>query len=205
MYNRDEFKIICVTQRHLCADSFFSQLENICSAGVDGIILREKDLDEKGYLELAEKAADICGKYDVPMAAHSFPAAVRTGITYRLHMPEHRLSEIGDEERQSLKRLGTSIHSAEAARRAAHAGADYVTAGNIFETDCKKGLPGRGGEFLKAVVSSVDIPVYAIGGISPENIGSVKEQGAAGACLMSAFMQSDDPSRLLDELRDRLS
>ena len=65
-------------------------------------------------------------------------------------------------------------------------------AGHIFATDCKKGLEPRGTEFLKNAVSSVDIDVYGIGGISPENIGKIQNTGAKGGCIMSGFMKCDN-------------
>lgn len=88
--------------------------------------------------------------------------------------------------------MGVSVHSPEEAKEAEALGADYVTAGHIFETDCKKGLKGRGLEFLRQVSQGVSIPVYAIGGISAENMESVREAGANGACIMSGFMKADD-------------
>ena len=38
------FEIVCVTARALCPNDFLSQLERVAAAGVDKIILREKDL-----------------------------------------------------------------------------------------------------------------------------------------------------------------
>ena len=40
-----------------------------------------------------------------------------------------------------------------------------MTAGHIYVTDCMKGLAPRGLGFLKDVCSTVNVPVYAIGGI----------------------------------------
>ena len=74
-----------------------------------------------------------------------------------------------------------------------------MTAGHIFATDCKKGLEPRGIEFLKNAVSSVDIDVYGIGGISPENISKIQNTGAKGACIMSGFMKCDNVKKYLDE------
>ncbi len=91
-----------------------------------------------------------------------------------------------------LHLLGTSIHSVEDAKEAERLGADYIFAGNIFETDCKKGLPGRGLEFLENVCKAVNIPVYAIGGISEEKMPQILGTGAAGGCMMSGFMQLKD-------------
>ena len=88
-----------------------------------------------------------------------------------------------------IKRIGTSIHSVEDAVFAESHGADYITAGHIFTTDCKKGLPGRGIDWLKSICHAVSIPVYAIGGISDANISMLSDCNIAGYCMMSASMK----------------
>lgn len=89
-----------------------------------------------------------------------------------------------------LGQIGASVHSVQEALRAEALGADSVTAGHIYETSCKEGLPPRGTEFLRAVCSAVRIPVYAIGGIRLEEnqIRAVLGCGAAGVCIMSGMM-----------------
>ena len=88
-----------------------------------------------------------------------------------------------------IKRIGTSIHSVEDAVFAESHGADYITAGHIFTTDCKKGLPGRGVDWLKSICNAVSIPVYAIGGISDANVSLLSNCNIAGYCMMSASMK----------------
>ena len=88
-----------------------------------------------------------------------------------------------------IKRIGTSIHSVEDAVFAESHGADYITAGHIFTTDCKKGLPGRGIGWLKSICHAVSIPVYAIGGISDANISMLSDCNIAGYCMMSSSMK----------------
>jgi thiamine-phosphate pyrophosphorylase len=95
--------------------------------------------------------------------------------------------------------IGVSCHSVEDSLEAKALGAGYITAGHVFATDCKKGLPPRGLDFLREVCQSVDIPVYAIGGISPENFSQVMEAGASGACVMSGFMKSAQPKELMSK------
>ncbi len=87
--------------------------------------------------------------------------------------------------------VGCSIHSVEEAKEAQKLGATYLTAGHIYTTDCKKGLPPRGLDFLREVCNAVTIPVYAIGGIhaGTGQILEVMECGASGACIMSEMMK----------------
>ena len=81
------------------------------------------------------------------------------------------------------------VHSLAEAREAEALGADYLFAGNIFETDCKKGLPGRGLSFLQEVCKQVSIPVYGIGGITPDRMEQLLLAGASGGCMMSGFLK----------------
>ena len=124
-----------------------------------------------------------------------------------LHLPlpvlEEVMSELGSDQPELLldklgvSELGASCHSAHDARRAKNYGCTYILAGHIYDTDCKKGLPGRGLEFLRNVTKEVDLPVYAIGGIEPENIDEVRREGAAGACIMSSAMKAKSVEDLL--------
>ncbi|WP_455958797.1 thiamine phosphate synthase, partial [Anaerotignum lactatifermentans] len=77
------------------------------------------------------------------------------------------------------------------AEEAEKLGATYITAGHIYATDCKKGLPPRGLTFLEEVCRRVSIPVYAIGGIkiNEKQLREVIDCGAKGGCIMSGMMQ----------------
>ena len=179
-------KIICVTCRSLCPRPLEQQVGRIAAAGVKRLILREKDLPPEEYTRLAAAVLEQCGRFGVECTLHSFPEAARALGANRLHMPLPLLTE---ELCREFAVTGTSVHSVEEAVRAEKLGSSYVTAGHIFATDCKKGVPPRGTEFLKEVCNSVDIPVYAIGGINGDNMKSVLEAGADGACVMSGMMK----------------
>ncbi len=187
------YKVLCVTSRRLAGDYFLEQLKKVADAGVEGIILREKDLSEIEYEKLAVQVKQICDERQVPLILHTYIDVVqRLGIR-KIHLPVHTFLEMDDQQKKWFDTIGVSTHSVEEAAAVWKAGASYITAGHIFATDCKKGLPPRGLAFLKAVCDAVDIPVYAIGGIHQENMESCLEAGAAGVCLMSALMKAENP------------
>ncbi|MEE1246853.1 MAG: thiamine phosphate synthase [Acutalibacteraceae bacterium] len=193
--------IIVITNRSLCREDFPARIEKIALAHPTAIILREKDLSEKEYKSLAAQVLEICNNHGVRCILHSFPEAAAELNCSALHMPLHRLSLLSSEERASFKVLGASCHSVEDAKEAEKLGCTYITAGHIFDTDCKKGLPGRGLNFLKEVCQSVTIPVYAIGGISADKVALIRESGAKGACVMSGAMTCEDVQKYLGEFR----
>ncbi len=183
------FDILCVTNRKLCQKDFLVRIEEIAKCKPTGIILREKDLSETEYKELAAKVMKICKRYDVPCILHSFTRVAIELQAKALHVSLPVLDTMTDEEKKAFTMLGASCHSVEDARKAKKKGCTYIVAGHIFATDCKKGVPPRGLDFLQEVCQAVDIPVYAIGGISEENMPLVREVGAAGGCMMSGLMR----------------
>ncbi len=193
--------IICVTNRGLCAD-FPAQLRKIAAAKPRAVILREKDLSPQEYRSLAEEAMRSCAEHGVPCILHSFADIAAELGAEAIHLPLHVFRGLSDETKRKFRIIGASCHSAEDALEAQRQGASYITAGHVFATDCKRGLPPRGLDFLREVCSAVDIPVYAIGGISAENYGSVLAAGAAGACVMSGLMTCPDPKNYLDSFRE---
>ena len=200
MYDSDKIKeerpvvskksdILCITNRKLCKEDFLTRIETIAAAHPKAIVLREKDLSEEEYKILAEKVMYICKNYKVPCILHSFTNVAIALHAKAIHMPLPLLRKMTSQEKSFFKIIGASCHSLEEANEAERLGCTYITAGHIFPTDCKKGLPGRGIPFLQNICENVSVSVYAIGGISDENIDAVRQTGAAGACIMSGFMK----------------
>ncbi len=192
--------ILCVTNRKLCQEDFLTRIEKIAACHPVGIILREKDMMAEEYREMAAEVMKICNRYSVKCILHSFLPDAAVLHADAIHLPLHLLREISQEEKAHFKILGASCHSVEEALEAQALGCTYITAGHVFETDCKKGLPGRGLDFLRNVCAAVDIPVYGIGGIDADNIVMVRAAGASGACLMSSLMVSEDVAGLMRDM-----
>ena len=195
--------ILCVTNRKLCREDFLKRVERIAACHPAGVILREKDMSSEEYRTLAEQVMKVCARYDVKCIIHSFADAATELRAEAIHLPLHILRRMTEIQRAQFSTIGASCHSVEEALDAKALGCTYITAGHVFETDCKKGLPGRGLAFLQEVCASVDIPVYGIGGINPKNISLVRAAGASGACLMSSLMMSEDVPKLMKSMEER--
>ena len=192
--------ILCVTNRSLCNDDFLMRIEQIAKAKPHGIILREKELCESEYIDLARRVKNICEEYDVMCILHSFKKAAYELNIRAIHMPLPHLQSMSTEEKAFFTHIGASCHSLEEAREAQSLGCTYITVGHIFATDCKKGLPPRGIDFLQKICNGVSISVFAIGGIDAENIQSIRNAGAAGACVMSGIMRCQDTEKYIRRL-----
>jgi thiamine-phosphate pyrophosphorylase len=103
--------------------------------------------------------------------------------------------------------VGRSVDSASEAIAAEQAGADYVGLGPIFATVSKPGLPAPlGTEGIRPVADSVEIPIVAIGGLSPDNAAEAVACGACGVSVIGSILQAQDPGeatrRLLQAVDD---
>ncbi|WP_314012417.1 thiamine phosphate synthase [Mogibacterium diversum] len=180
------FKKVCVTNRHLTDRPLYEQLKVVFAISKpDVVILREKDLSEDDYRSLAYRVKALCDMHDVKLIINKhYNVARELHTPVQLSVDDYKLYGVDCADLS----VGASIHSLQEAIVVGNEGADFIVAGHIFETDCKRGLPGRGIEFLTSIVEQVDVPVYAIGGIDEFNIEEVASTGASGACQMSFYM-----------------
>lgn len=192
-------QLVCITNRHLFEHvetaggqpSFLARLERIAAAHPAAIVLREKDMEEGAYEALAREVQAICLRHQVPFIAHTYArVAVHLGAD-GLHLPLPLLRRLRESGEALPAHLGTSCHSLEDVREAKRLGCSYLIAGHIYATSCKPGLPPRGLAFLREVTAAAELPVYAIGGITPARLREVLAASAAGGCAMSSLMRGD--------------
>lgn len=184
---------IAITNRALVQGDFLEQMQKVVRLHPHAVILREKDLSDEEYKMLAEKILEMCRESGVRCFLHSrISVANRLGCR-RIHMSIPVLMDMSEEERSQLRKkfleISVSCHSMEDMNIAVKNGATQIILGTIFETECKKGLKGKGLGFVKEICKACPVPVYAIGGINLERLPQVMEAGAAGGCMMSGFMR----------------
>jgi len=187
--------LICVTNRKLCKDDFLSRITQIAIGKPQAIVLREKDLDLAEYEKMANEINEICTRYQVTMI-------INQNIEVAVKMKQENIQLSMDNLRKNKKilkefnNIGASIHSVNEAIEAEKLGATFLVAGHIFPTACKKGIPPRGLSFLNEVCDAVEIPVFAIGGITKDKFRNVLNTGAKGVCIMSEAMICLKPAAL---------
>ena len=202
----NKIKLNIISNRKLCEnENLEKQIEKIFSAYQRKIILenfeivsltlREKDLNKNKYLKLVEKIYPICQKYRIDLILHQ-NYDLRLDNKYNikgLHLSYNTFKSLNKNIREELirkyKKIGVSIHSINEAKEVENLGANYVVAGHIFKTDCKKDLEPRGLKFIQELSVILTIPIFAIGGINQENSHLVINSGAFGICMMSSLMK----------------
>ena len=179
---------ICITNRKLVKGDFLTQLEYVVvKCQVDRIILREKDLSESEYEYLGILVKKLCDSYHVECFFHNHLGLAKKHQAAGVHLSFSQLQDFYKDEWKEMK-VGCSVHSLEEAFFAQSRGADYLIVSPIYETDCKIGVTGKTPLFITQIKSKVNLPVYALGGITKENEKACIDAGANGVCRMSAYM-----------------
>ncbi|MDR1674596.1 MAG: thiamine phosphate synthase [Oscillospiraceae bacterium] len=182
-------KKIAITARELYGNDFFAAFKTIAGTRPYRIILREKDLPYREYLELARECKQICENFGIPLVINTFIQAGMELSIKHLQLPYEVFLKFKNSGFPDFKEIGVSVHSTEEAVKVSNMNRppDYLIAGHIFTTDCKKDIPPKGLQYLTDICSSVEIPVFAVGGITDANASAVINAGAYGFAYRAKF------------------
>ncbi len=202
-----DFTLYLVTDRKLTGSRTLEEIvEEACAAGVRAVQLRERDLDARELFDLARRIHTITAKHEAFLFINDrIDVALAVGVE-GVHLRETSLPVA--EARKITgpdMLLGTSIHSPESAVTAYRQGADFLVYGTIFDTHSKPDLQETAGvQSIFRVTQNIPIPVFAIGGITPDRTRMCIEAGAHGVAVISAIMQSDDVARTVNQFKEQL-
>lgn len=180
-------------------------LDATLGGAVDVVQLREKRLEARPILELAEIFRERCDKHGVPFILNDRADLALAARADGVHLGQDDLPV--EEARRVLGRhalIGRSTHDPEQLRRAMREDVDYVAVGPVHATPTKPGRPAAGIEFVRLAAAEATKPWFAIGGIAPATIGEVREAGARRVVVMRAITESEDPAAAADALRAAL-
>ena len=176
-------------------------VETVLQNGATFLQIREKDLAEDAFEAEAERLKTLCAQHRVPFVVNDSVEIALQCEADGVHVGQ---SDIKGRDIRSIigtdKILGISAGTVEEAVAAEKAGADYIGVGAVFPTGTKKNATPMTIELLKEIVSSVSIPVVAIGGISAENILQLRGSGVDGVAVVSAIFAAEDPGKATADL-----
>jgi thiamine-phosphate pyrophosphorylase len=198
-------KLCYITDRHsLEPRALLPVILETIQEGIDLVQIREKDLDIRNLLQLAQAATEarrgaatrvvVNDRLDVALATGA--QGVHLGVR---SLPASRV-------RAAVPGgfwVGVSCHSLEEVRAAEAAGADYALLGPTFETESKLRYgPPLGLEALERAARQAAIPILALGGVTLERVEACLEAGAGGIAGISIFQKAESPARRVREIRE---
>ncbi len=212
-----DFKLYAITDRWLAGD-LNKFAADASRHGLRALRMRERDLDPSRLMTLALVLRDAMGGKKLFLSAPDGAkdaAGVTAGFAGTVFADGIHIPERGIGSETTPRKIsgafpgmlcGASVHSVDAARRAEAWGAHFLTFGAVFETPSKRalGFQPQGLEKLKEVVKAVNVPVFAIGGITPAGAKRCIEQGAWGVAAVRDLILAPNLGERIAEYREVL-
>ena len=157
-----------------------AQLERV-EARVRGdlrlIQVRDRDNWERGQLIYAVKS--IAEQYGARVLVNGGPAA--DGIHYSAEELMRLRSRPGD-----VELAAASCHTVQELGHAMAIGLDFAVLGPVKATPTHPGATLLGWDGFRRIVEGASIPVYAIGGLGPQDMDDARAAGAHGLAMIRA-------------------
>jgi thiamine-phosphate pyrophosphorylase len=179
-------------------------IRQACRSGIRAVQLREKDLAGGELYRLARRLKSITENFGANLFINDrLDVAMAIGAD-GIQCPENGLPPGVVRQYAPTLKIGVSVHSPEAALRAEQSGADFLLFGPVFPTRSKPGADPRGVTVLNKIAGQCRIPVFAIGGITPDRARKCVDAGAWGVAGISSILNSDEINQTVAEYANNL-
>jgi thiamine-phosphate pyrophosphorylase len=184
----------------LCVSDPWQTLAQAIDGGVDLVQWRSPGGDRAAFQRCRDQCRDarvpLIVNDDVMLAVRSRAAGAHVGQD---DMPANAARRL-----LGHAWLGVSTHDVAQIAAAAASGADYVGFGPCHATATKGYEAGKSpGEIEAAVAEAASrrLPLFAIGGITAENLPALRARGVDRIAVSSAILRSTDPRAAAHALR----
>jgi thiamine-phosphate pyrophosphorylase len=193
-----DFSLYLITDRRSLAPGrdLVTTVRSALLGGVRAVQLREKDLSAAELYPLALELRRLTREFSAKLLINDrIDLALAVGAD-GVHLGSHSLPVAIARHLLGEERLiGVSTHHPDEVKRAAAAGADFVTFGPVYATPSKAPYgPPLGLSPLVAVCSAAPLPVFALGGVTAALLPELRAAGCTHVALIGAILHAVDPA-----------
>lgn len=175
-------------------------LEQAIRGGATAVQLRRKAELGRRFIEIGQAIRTLTREYGVLFFVNDRVDVAALVEADGVHVGQDDIS--CEDARRLLgpdMYIGVSAETVTEALEAQRQGADYLGVGAVYPTLSKPDAGFTGLDGLRQIRDAVNIPVVAIGGISPDNAAAVMSAGAHGIAVVSAIMSAAVPARAAED------
>lgn len=177
-------------------------IERLIPIGVKLVQLRMKDVSEDILREHIKRSKAICEKFGCQLIINDYwQIAIEEKCDF-IHLGQEDLADadLASIHKAGLK-LGVSTHDSAELDKALAVKPDYVALGPVYETILKKmKWQPQGVEKVTRWKSLVgDLPLVAIGGLTPDRAQGVLQAGADSAAVVTDIKLNENPENRVNE------
>ena len=155
----------------LCRKDWRQSAIDAIAGGAGCVQLREKELEDGELLARARELAGICRERGALFIVNDRPDIAALTDADGVHLGQSDMSVAQARRIVGPRRLvGLSTHTPEQFHAAVESQPDYISVGPMFQSTTKPQDHVPGPDLLALAVRETEIPIVAIGGITPQNL-----------------------------------
>ena len=158
---------------------WIASLEAALAGGVRRVQFRMPGIDRGRRHRLLSNAALRCDAAGAQLLVNG-DAGLACEFGLGLHLPAAQLREQRQRPVPADAPLSASCHDADELRLAQALGCDFAIVGPVHPTPTHPDHGGIGWARFEALREQVSLPIYAIGGLGPDDIAEARSHGAQG-------------------------
>ncbi|WP_028915940.1 Nudix family hydrolase [Pseudoxanthomonas sp. J31] len=168
--------------------AWLAALDAALESGITRVQLRAPGLEPATWRELASAALERCRRSGAELLLNRDVALARelgTGV----HLGSEQLGLLGERPLPAGQAVGASCHTQEELRAAQALGCDFAVLGPVRATATHPDASPIGWEGFAGLRQHVGLPIYAIGGLGPDDVEAARRQGAQGIAAIRALWE----------------
>jgi len=188
------------------AQKLTTLVKSLIDAQVDLIQLRNKSRTDRQLVETGKIISSLTRGTTSKFVMNDRVDLAVAANAYGVHLGQDDV-KVSDARRivGAARMIGVSTHSIEQARTAVLEGANYIGVGPVFESATKHFDSHVGLQLVEQVSKEIQLPAFAIGGISSDNVDAVCQAGMFRVAVSSAVVSATDAGASARELKKILS
>jgi 8-oxo-dGTP diphosphatase len=166
-------------------DGFLAPLERALKAGARLVQLREPHMPPDEFEDYARQIAVLCHRHGALLLLNAEPEWVSRCDADGVHLNSKRLAQYALRPLDDHFWVAASCHNAEELRQAERLGADFAVLSPVAPTSSHPGAAPLGWDAFSRLCASVNLPVYALGGMHAQDLARARQSGAQGLAMVS--------------------
>ncbi len=169
-----------------------AMLERLCGQGYRLAQLRAKRLSDADYRELARRAVDYCRARGLGLLLNAEAQWVSETGAAGVHLSSRRLMALQARPLPEEFWVAASCHGLEEIRHAERIGVDFIVLSPVLATPSHPEAEPLGWPRFGALAQAANLPVFALGGMSPSHLAQARSIGAQGVAGIRGFDRAGD-------------
>ena len=167
-------------------NAFLEALGDAFSNGLKMVVVREKTWALSALKNLVEHIIALAKPYSARVIVHGVETLARQADG--LHVSAQQLMTMTN--KPSVALVGASCHTLEEVNQAVRLGLDYIWLGAVQATPSHPETLGLGWAKFMQLCAECPLPVYALGGLSEDDLVVAQQHGAHGVAMQRAIWKS---------------